>query len=100
MNASKNLVAALVTAAVGMAGLAGTAGAARPVDGQLSGKVTDVRGNDTIYVEGKPYKVQPNSAASKVLGKIRVGTQVHVALSGAPGDPKSQITGIVPHEQP
>jgi hypothetical protein len=97
MNASKILVAALVTAALG---LAGPAGASRPVDGQLSGKVTDVRGGDTIYVEGKPYKVQPKSAASKMLGSIRVGTRVDVVLSGAPSDPATRVIGIVPHEKP
>ncbi len=98
MNASKRLVTALLT--VALLGAAGTAGASRPVDGQLSGKVTDVRGGDTIYVAGKPYKIQPNSAAAKMLGQIRVGATVDVALSGAPNDPAARVIGIMVHEKP
>lgn len=101
MNASKNILAAVAcAAALGLAGVAAPARASRPVDGQLTGKVTDLRGNDTVYVEGRPFKVQPNSAASRMLGAIRVGTRVDVVLSAPPSDPTARIIGIVPHETP
>jgi hypothetical protein len=101
MNASKSILAAVAcAAAVGLAGVAAPARASRPVDGQVTGKVTDLRGNDTVYIEGKPFKVQPKSAASKMLSTIHIGTRVDVVLSAPPTDPTARIIGIMPHEKP
>ena len=93
------LPALALAVALGSAGVAPAARASHPVEAVVSGKVTDIR-SDTIYVAGKPYKILPNSAAARELGKVHPGAAVNLVLNGPAGDAATRVIGIVAQPSP
>jgi len=100
MNNRTGVLAALVVAvAAGAVGVGPAAWASHPVEAVVAGKVTDVR-SDTIFIAGKPYRIMPNSAASRELSKVHAGATVSLVLSGPAGDAATRVIGIVPQQNP
>jgi hypothetical protein len=100
MSMRTGLAATLMLAVAVLALAPPAAEASRVVDTAVTGRVTDVRGFDTIVVEGRSYKVQPDSPAAKVIGRIRAGQIVDLVLTGEPGKDTTRVTVINVHGQP
>jgi len=77
-----------------------SAEASRLVGTMVTGKVTDLRGGDTILIGTKAYRVQPDSPAARMLDQVRVGTVVDLSLNGDAGNSATRVTAIRVHDQP
>jgi hypothetical protein len=69
------------------------------IDTTVTGRVTDLRGGDTIFLDGHPYKVLPNSLAARNFSSLRMGQVVELVLNGPPGKDTSRVTAISTREQ-
>ena len=74
--------------------------ASHVIETTVSGRVTDVRGGDTIFVEGRGYRVQPYSPAAKLIGQIRPGQVVDLVLNGDAAKESTRVLVINVRGQP
>lgn len=63
----------------------------------VSGEVTAAPSSSEIEVEHHSYHIRAESAAQKAALKFSVGDKVDLVLSGAQGDPSSQVVAIAAH---
>jgi hypothetical protein len=100
MSMRKRLAAILMVALTVGALAAPSAEASRVVDTTVTGRVTEVRGGDTIVLDGKIYRVLAGSPAAQTLSHIHAGQVVELVLNGEPGKDATRVTVIHTHEQP
>ena len=100
MSMRKRLAAILMLGLAAGALLAPAAEASRMVDTTVTGRVTDVRGGDTIVLDGRSYRVLPGSPAARMLSQVHAGQVVELVLNGEPGKDATRVTVIHTHEHP
>lgn len=100
MNTRTRLAATLMLALAAAALAPPAAQASHVVDTAVTGRVTDLRGGDTIVVEGRSYRVLADSPAAKILGQIRPGQVVDLVLNGDPAKDSTRVLVISVHGQP
>jgi hypothetical protein len=100
MSMRTRLAKVLLLALTAGALAAPAAEASRPIETTVSGRVTDVRGGDTIVVDGRSFRVLPGSPAARTLAQIHAGQVVELVLSGEPGKDATRVTVISTREQP
>ena len=85
-------IAALVVAISGPAALA-----SRPVLMPVTGRVSEVRGEDTIVVDGKSYRILAGSPAAQAIGRVHAGQVVDLVFNGEPAQMSSRVIEINVH---
>ena len=100
MSIRKRLAAVLMLALTAGALAAPAAEASRMVNTTVTGRVTEVRGGDTIVLDGKSYRVLAGSPAAQTLSHVHAGQIIELVLNGEPGKDATRVTVIHLHEQP
>ena len=98
---SRRRFAVLVTLALAAGTLAGSAAeASRPVVMPVTGRVSEVRGEDVIVVDGKSYRVLPGSPAAHAIARVHAGQVVDLVFNADASQASSRVISITLHEQP